>query len=93
MIRKETNNIEQINFIGGRFLRGSKDRCSGNDKDDENSRRKIQFALKTKDLLEPNYFVRDTPTLSRKQYQKLSFLGAHLIGKSSVPQAEALSGA
>ena len=75
-LRRESNKIAEISFlIGGDGFapnRGQAGALSGSD-----ARRKFYFSLRSGAVLEPQYFVRDVPTLTLNQYKKLQpFLGA-----------------
>lgn len=60
---------------------------SRNDEEEDGSangvaRQKFHFVLKAGDLLEPNYFIRDKPTLNLREYKKLSpFLSQQITAR------------
>ena len=68
-IRKESNNMAQINFLmGGDVFIPEK---RGEEISDSDARRKFYFSMRVGDVLEPFYFVRNVPTLTLNQYRKL----------------------
>ena len=79
-VRRESNMVKQISFLGGRDA--SPDNHFSNE-DSADQRRKFHFALKQGAVVEPQYFVRNTPTLTLREYKKLPFLGHLFAGRTA----------
>ena len=76
--KKKTNPLDNLFAINGKLA------SNINKSDKDSGGKRLVFRMKMGDVLEPHYFIRNKLSLTRRQANKLSFLGPNLIDKSNM---------